>query len=150
MTHMVLYRSAEGQPVYHPTESLEDAARHLEQLRNAGHGSDARIFRMEEIPVEVKTYYRVELPVEAKGDAPAPSAADAAAPASATTANAASAAPAPAPAAAPAPAPAATPVPAAAAAAPAAAAPSNGPAPVKGEPATAGANGGRFGLFGKG
>ncbi|HEX7167442.1 MAG TPA: hypothetical protein VF230_10725 [Acidimicrobiales bacterium] len=142
MTHMVLYRSAEGQPVYHPTESLEDAARHLEQLRNAGHGSDARIFRLEEIPVEVKTYYRVELPVEAKGDAPAP--AEPAAPAPAAAAPAAAAPPANAPAAvAPA---------AAAAAAPAAApaAPANGPAPVKGEPATAGANGGRFGLFGKG
>jgi hypothetical protein len=125
MMHMVMYRSPEGQPVYHQTESLEEAARHLEHLRNAGQGTDARIFRMDEVRVEVKTYYKVELPTS-----PAPAAPAAAAPAPA------------APAAAPAPAPA----PAAAPAAPAAVAPQ----PVKGEPAGAGANGGRFGLFGKG
>ncbi|HVM08199.1 MAG TPA: hypothetical protein VM345_07055 [Acidimicrobiales bacterium] len=140
MTHMVIYRSAEGQPVYHQTESLEEAARHLEHLRNAGQGTDARIFSMQEIPVEVKTYYKVEVPAEPKAAAPA--------------------APAPAPAATPAApaAPAAQPQPAAAPASPApaaAAAPASpvAPQPVKGEPAAAGAgagaNGGRFGLFGK-
>ena len=56
MSHMVIYRSPEGQPVYHQTESLEDAARHLEQLRNAGQGADARIFSLNEVRVEVKTY----------------------------------------------------------------------------------------------
>ena len=142
MTHMVIYRSPEGQPVYHPTESLEEAARHLEHLRNAGQGTDARIFSMQEIPVEVKTYYRVELPT----DAPAAAAAASAAPAAPATP--ATPAPTPtkgeAPAAAPA---AAAPAPAPA---PAVAAAASGPAPVKGEPTAAGANGGRFGLFGKG
>ena len=131
MTHMVLHQSADGQAVYHQTESLEEAARHVEQLRNAGQGADARIFRMHEVPIEVKTYYKVELPADADGDA-APAAAAATAPA-----------PAPAAEAAPAP-PAATP----------AAAPPPAAVPVKGEPAAAaagaGANGGRFGLFGKG
>ena len=126
MTHMVLHQSAEGQTVYHQTESLEEAAHHVEQLRNAGHGADARIFRMTEVPIEVKTYYKVELP---KDDGAAP-AADAAAEAAAPVAEAPAAAAATA---APAPAPAAEPVVA-----------------TKGEPATAGANGGRFGLFGKG
>ena len=55
MMHMVTYRSPEGQPVYHQTESLEDAARHLEHLRNSGQGTDARIFSMNEVRVEVKT-----------------------------------------------------------------------------------------------
>ena len=143
MTHMVTYRSGEDQPVYHPTESLEEAARHVEQLRNAGQGGDARIFRMEEIPMEVKTYYKVEVAVGGgkKPDAaPAPAvpvAEDAApAPAAAPSASApaeAEAATAPATPTATATAPAATP-------------------PSKGEPAAAGANGsgGRFGLFGKG
>jgi hypothetical protein len=136
MTHMVIHRSSEGAPVYHPTESLEEAARHVEQLRNAGQGADARIFRMEEIPMEVKTYYKVEVPGVA---APAPAKADAApAPSPDAVAPAADVPAAAAPAAAPAEAP---------AAAPTAATP-----PSKGEPAAAGANGtgGRFGLFGKG
>ena len=137
MSFMVIYRSPEGQPVYHQMESLEEAARHVEHLRNAGQGGDARIFRMQEIPIEVKTYYKVELPAEAP-DAPAAAAAPAPAPAAAPAA----AAPAQ-PAAAPAPAP-------AAAAASTAASPASAAANAKGEPAGAGANGGRFGLFGKG
>ena len=143
MTHMVIYRSGEGQPVYQPTESLEEAARHVEQLRNAGQGADARIFRMDEVPMEVKTYYKVEVPGVA-APAPAPAKADAA-PAGppAGPPAAAPAADAPAAAEAPADAPVAT----------VAAAPSAATPPSKGELAsTAGANGtgGRFGLFGKG
>lgn len=140
MSHMVIYRSVEGQPVFHQVESLEDAARHVETLRNAGQGGDARIFSMKEVKIEVKTYYRVE--VASDDDKPAP----AAAPAPQAPAAAAPAGPVPAPAAAPAPAPA----PVASAPAPAAA-PASAPAAVKPEPAVAGAaaNGGRFGLFGK-
>ncbi len=137
MSHMVMYRSVEGQPVFHQVENLEDAARHVETLRNAGQGGDARIFRLEEVKIEVKTYYRVEVAAEEPKASPAP------APAPAQ--------PAPAPVIAEAPAPAVAPAPVAASpVAPAAAA----PAAVKPEPAVAGAgaagaNGGRFGLFGK-
>lgn len=136
MSHMVIFRSADGQPVYSQVESLEDAARHVESLRNAGQGGDARIFRLHEIPMEVKTYYRVEVsvPEQPAADpapaAPAASATPAPAPVEASEAPTAPAAP-------------AAVVPPAPAAAPTA---------VKPEPATAGAsaNGGRFGLFGKG
>lgn len=132
MSHIVIYRSNDGQAVYHQTEGLEEAARHVEWLRNSGQGKDARIFRMQEVPIEVKTYYRVEVAaVDEAQPAPATPA-----PAPAVAANRPS--PAPAPAAAPAPAP---------------AAPAS-PAPVAVKPETAGAgaaaNGGRFGLFGKG
>jgi hypothetical protein len=143
MSHMVIYRSVEGSPVFQQVETLEDAARHVETLRNAGQGDDARIFAMKEVKIAVKTYYKVEV----EGD----------------EAPAAAAAPAPAEAAAPAPAPAAAAAPAAApapkivadnsaAAAPAAPQAQQAPAAVKPEPAVAGAaaNGGRFGLFGKG
>jgi len=133
MSHMVIYRSVEGQPVFHQVENLEDAARHVETLRNAGQGGDARIFSMKEVKIEVKTYYRVE--VASEEDKPAAPVAPVA-PAAAPVAPVAEAPVAPAP-------------PAAAPAAPA-------PAAVKPEPAVAGAgagaaaNGGRFGLFGKG
>ncbi len=137
MSHMVMYRSVEGQPVFHQVESLEDAARHVESLRNAGQGGDARIFSMKEVKIEVKTYYRVEVATEEERSAPAP------APAAAAAAPAAAA---PAPVEAPAPTP---------AIAPTTIAPvtGGGPAAVKPEPAVVGAgaaNGGRFGLFGKG
>jgi hypothetical protein len=137
MSHMVIYRSVEGQPVFHQVESLEDAARHVETLRNAGQGGDARIFSMKEVKIEVKTYYRVEVASEEDKPAAAPAVA--------------AAAPAPAPAPAPAVAPVAPGAPVAETPAPAAPA---APAAVKPEPAVAGAgaaaNGGRFGLFGKG
>ncbi len=141
MSHMVIYRSVDGQPVFHQVENLEDAARHVETLRNAGQGGDARIFRMEEVKIEVKTYYRVE--VAAEEAKPAPAAAPAPAPAVASAPVAAApVATAPAPAAPPAVAPVAASAPASAAA----------PVAEKPEPAAAGvgaANGGRFGLFGK-
>ena len=117
MTYMVIYRSADGKPSYHHAEALEDAVRHVEHLRNTGTGTDPRIFRMHEVPIEVKTYYRVEV-AAADEAAPAP------AMASAT----------PAPAAEPTPAP------------PAAVAPV-AVAPTKGEPVGAGTGTGRFGLF---
>jgi hypothetical protein len=131
MSHMVIYRSVEGQPVFHQVENLEDAARHVESLRNAGQGDDARIFAMKEVKIEVKTYYRVEVSSDDGAAAPAPSK-PIAADTSAAAVPAAPASPPVAEAAAPAAAPAA-------------------PAAVKPEPAGAGAaaNGGRFGLFGK-
>lgn len=144
MTHMVIYRSVDNQTVFHQVESLEDAARHVETLRNAGQGGDARIFRMEEVKIAVKTYYRVEVAVDepqaAASDTPAVAEPAQPAPVAATVA----ADPAPAPAAAPAPAETAT----SPAAAPAGA---STVAAVKPETAGAGANGagGRFGLFGK-
>lgn len=141
MSHMVIYRSVEGQPVFHQVENLEDAARHVETLRNAGQGDDARIFAMKEVKIEVKTYYRVEVASDEAPPAPAPAKAAVAADRSADAA---------APAPAPAPAPATPPV---AAAAPAPPPAPSGPAAVKPEPAVAAgaaANGGRFGLFGKG
>jgi hypothetical protein len=126
MPHMVIYRSADGKPGYHQVEALDEAVRFVEHLRNGEGINESRIFAMSEVPIEFKTYYRVEVAV-------ADEAAAAAKPAAAVEA--------PAPAAAPAP------VAAAAAAAAPVVEPTKG-----GEPALAGANanGGRFGLFGKG
>jgi hypothetical protein len=136
MSHMVIYRSVEGQPVFHQVENLEDAARHVETLRNAGQGGDARIFRMEEVKIAVKTYYRVEVATDEPATptplprVPAPESEPAPVPAAPVAAPERAAAPAPTPTRAP-----ATPA---------------TPEADKPEPAPAGAaNGGRFGLFGK-
>ena len=61
MTHMVIFRSPEGKPGYHQAEGLDEAMRFAEMLRNQEHVTDARIFRMDEVPIEFKTYYRVEM-----------------------------------------------------------------------------------------
>ncbi|MDP9402789.1 MAG: hypothetical protein M3P85_05525 [Actinomycetota bacterium] len=82
MSHMVMFRSAEGKPGYHQTESLDEAIGFVEHLRNQEQVPEARIFRMEEIPIEVKTYYKVEV---SRSQAPAVAPAKAAPAAPATT-----------------------------------------------------------------
>jgi hypothetical protein len=116
MPHMVIFRSVEGKPGYHQAETLEEAVRFVEHLRNQENVPEARIFRMQEVPIEFKTYVRVE--VAGMADEPAAAAAPAAV----------AAAPAVAPAAAPAP-PAAPVAAAAAPMAPVAAAAPAAPAP---------------------
>lgn len=61
MSHMVVFRSADGKPGYHQAESLDEAVRFVEHLRNQEGVNDTRLFRMQEIPLEVRTYYRVEV-----------------------------------------------------------------------------------------
>ena len=61
MPHMVIFRSAEGKPGYHQAESLDEAVRFVEHLRNQEQVDETRIFRMQEVPIEFKTYYKVEV-----------------------------------------------------------------------------------------
>lgn len=61
VTHMVIFRSPEGKPGYHQTDDLEAAIRFVEHLRNEEGVSDARIFVMQEVPIEFRTYYKVEV-----------------------------------------------------------------------------------------
>jgi hypothetical protein len=63
---MVIFRSPEGKPGYHQSEGLDDAMRFAEMLRNQEQVTDARIFRMDEVPIEFKTYYRVEVAAAAE------------------------------------------------------------------------------------
>lgn len=59
MSHMVMYRNADGSPAYHQAELLDDAVRFVERLRNEDLVQDARIFRLTEVPIEFRAYYRV-------------------------------------------------------------------------------------------
>ena len=70
MAHMVVFRSNEGTPGYHQAEALEDAVRFVERLRNHEHVTEARIFRLQEVPIEFKTYYRVEVAAGDESGAP--------------------------------------------------------------------------------
>src|SRR5947207_5649470 len=61
MPHMVIFRDAEGRPGYHQADRLEDAVSFVEHLRNEQHVSDTRVFSMQEVPLEFKSYWRVEI-----------------------------------------------------------------------------------------
>ncbi len=61
MSHMVIYRGADGKPGYHQTDDIHDAVGFVEQMRNDQGVEHARIFRLEEVVFQYKPYYRVEL-----------------------------------------------------------------------------------------
>jgi hypothetical protein len=72
---MVIFRSPDGKPGYHQAETLEEAVAFVERLRNEDSVTDARVFRMDEVAIEFKVYYRVEVAGEgpaAAPDVPAP------------------------------------------------------------------------------
>jgi len=58
---MVIFRRPDGKPGYHQAESVDDAIRFVEMLRNQEKVTDARIFRMEEVAIECRAYYKVEV-----------------------------------------------------------------------------------------
>jgi len=70
---MVIFRRSDGKPGYHQADGVDDAIRFVEMLRNQEKVTDARIFRMEEVPIEIRTYYKVEVvPEESEMPAAAP------------------------------------------------------------------------------
>jgi hypothetical protein len=80
MAHMVIFRTAEGKPGYHQAEALDEAVRFVEHLRNQEQVPEARIFRMQEVPIEFKTYVKVEVSSPVQDEAPVAPAPVAAAP----------------------------------------------------------------------
>jgi hypothetical protein len=70
--YMVIFRTGEGKPGFHQAESLDDAVRFVERLRNQEQVSDARVFRMSEVPLEFKTYIKVEVADAASAEEAAP------------------------------------------------------------------------------
>ncbi len=61
VSHMVIYRGADGKPGYHQTDDIHDAVNFVEQMRNEDGVEHARIFRLEEVVFQYRPYYRVEL-----------------------------------------------------------------------------------------
>ncbi|TML37751.1 MAG: hypothetical protein E6G27_16755 [Actinobacteria bacterium] len=74
--YMVIFRTGEGKPGFHQAESLDDAVRFVERLRNQEQVTDASVFRMSEVPLEFKTYIKVEVADAAVAEEAAPSAAE--------------------------------------------------------------------------
>lgn len=75
MSFLVNFRSPDGKVGYHPADSLEEAVRFVEHLRNQEQVPDARVWRLQEVPLEVRTYYKVEV-ATAAAEPPAPGRAD--------------------------------------------------------------------------
>ena len=71
MPYMVVFRNADGKPGYHQSEALEDAARFVERLRNHEQITESRIFELREVPIEFKTYYKVEVAGVSSAEEPA-------------------------------------------------------------------------------
>ncbi len=61
MDHLVKFQTAEGREGQHTAASLDDAVRFVERLRNNEDATEVRVFRMHEVPIEFKTYFKVEL-----------------------------------------------------------------------------------------
>jgi hypothetical protein len=61
VTYVVSWQRPDGQPGWHPAADAQEAAAFVERLRNGEGAEGARIFRLEEVPYELKPYYKVEL-----------------------------------------------------------------------------------------
>ncbi len=61
MQHMVIFGTSDGTPVYQQHDNLDAALKGVERLSNTDQAKDARIFEMHEVPIEIKTYFRVEV-----------------------------------------------------------------------------------------
>lgn len=79
MSHMVIFQTPDGNPGYNQFETLEEAVRFVEKLRNEQSVETARMFALEEVKFDFKPYFKVNLdqPAVTAGSssaAPAPSA----------------------------------------------------------------------------
>lgn len=61
MPHMVVFRTNEGKTGYHLAETLDDAVRFVEHLRNNEQVAESKVYRMHEVPIEFKVMYKVEV-----------------------------------------------------------------------------------------
>ncbi|HWB72122.1 MAG TPA: hypothetical protein VG452_07880 [Egibacteraceae bacterium] len=70
MDHLVRFTTAEGREGAHYADGLDDALRFVERARNSQEVSQVRVFRLHEVPIQFRAYYKVEL--AADGGPPLP------------------------------------------------------------------------------
>lgn len=59
--HLVRFTTTEGRDAQHVAPSLDDALRFVERLRNNEETNEVRLYRLQEVPVAFKAYYRAEV-----------------------------------------------------------------------------------------
>lgn len=69
VSYVVNWRGSDGQAGWHPVADLQEAAGHVEHLRNNEGVTETKIFKLDEVPFELRQVYRVEIAV---ADEPAP------------------------------------------------------------------------------
>jgi hypothetical protein len=84
MSHSVHFRDAVGEVHLEDVVSLDAALERVEHLRNDAGATEVRVFR--EVPIEVRTYYRVTAVEESAADDATPQATEATHPAVAAVA----------------------------------------------------------------
>lgn len=71
--HLVRFVTAEGRDGHHTADGLDEALRFVERLRNNEDVSEVHVYRLHEVPIEFRAYYKVELRGTGEGgDAAAP------------------------------------------------------------------------------
>lgn len=72
MSHMVIFQTPDGNPGYNQFETLDEAVKFVEKLRNEQSVETARMFALEEVKFEFKPYFKVNLdqPAVTSGSAP--------------------------------------------------------------------------------
>ena len=61
MSHIVIHDDSNGVTQYRQFDELEAAVEHLENLHNGDDDARARLYRLDEVEFEVKSYVRVEI-----------------------------------------------------------------------------------------
>lgn len=61
MQHLVRFATPDGRDGHHVAESLEEALQFVEHLRNAEDAGEVRLYRLTEVPIEFRTYFKVEV-----------------------------------------------------------------------------------------
>jgi hypothetical protein len=74
MEHVVFFPAHDGSPAFRRLETLEDAVRFVEHLRNTEGVEQVSVHSLTEVPLAFKAYYRVEMPLDGEVAAPAPAA----------------------------------------------------------------------------
>jgi hypothetical protein len=76
MPFMVIYRTSDGSSTYEQAEAIDEAALFVERLRNQEGIEQVHLYRMEEISFAFRPYYKVELGMAERHEAPAPGTAE--------------------------------------------------------------------------
>ena len=61
MSHMVIYRGADGKPGFHQVDELAAAVAFVEKLRNDQSVESSRIYRLEQVNYRFEPYFQVRL-----------------------------------------------------------------------------------------
>ena len=84
MSHIVIHNNSDYVAQYRQFDDVQDAVTYLEQLHNTDGVKGARLFAMQEVPFEAKSYVKIELgsagavtPSAGPFSAPAPARAEA-------------------------------------------------------------------------